>query len=240
MNRADLNLARTAAVMLLLFVFIPFLSLAAGSGASGIRRSVNVSASHPASPAPKLTFRRIFKSSAPEFIEITVCEDADQATYDIRQLDEDPEKLQFEVGAPLRAKMFELAGELNHFQGQDLDVHRKIANLGEKTFRWEQGSQAYEAKFNYTLSAPASQLLQIFEGLARQQELLMLLERRMKYDRLGINDALLQFETELNRKLLPEPQRALTTLDQIAADSRFVEIGRQRARALAERIRHPS
>jgi len=27
----------------------------------------------------------------------------------------------------------------------------------------------------------------------------MLLERRMKYDRLGINDALLQFEIELNR-----------------------------------------
>jgi hypothetical protein len=191
-------------------------------------------------PAAKLTFRRVFKSSTPEFIEIIIREDTDQAAYDIRQLDEDPEKLQFEVGAALRAKMFELAGELNHFQGQDLDVHRKIANLGEKTFRWEQGAQTYEAKFNYTLSTPATQLLQIFEGLARQQELLMLLERRMKYDRLGINDALLQFETELNRKLLPEPQRALSTLDQIAGDSRFVEIGRQRARALAERIRHPS
>jgi hypothetical protein len=204
-------------------------------------------ATHPGSlsPAPlppgaKLTFRRVFKSSTPEFIEITIREDADPASYDIRQLDEDPEKLQFEVGAALRAKMFELAGELHHFQGQDLDVHRKIANLGEKTFRWEQGTQAYEAKFNYTLSTPATQLLQIFEGLARQQQLLMLLARRMKYDRLGINDALLQFETELNRKLLPEPQRALATLDQIAGDSRFVEIGRQRARALAERIRHPS
>lgn len=136
--------------------------------------------------------------------------------------------------------MFELAGLLNHFQGQDLDVHRKIANLGEKTFRWEQGSAIHEVTFNYTLNSPASQLLQIFEGLARQQELLMLLERRMKYDRLGINDALLQFESDLNRKLLPEPQRALPALDQIASDSRFVDIGRQRARALAERIRHPS
>jgi hypothetical protein len=193
-----------------------------------------------ATSAAKLTFRRVFKSSSPEFIEITISEDADKASYDIRQLDEDAEKLPFEVGAPLRAKMFELASELNHFQGQDLDVHRKIANLGEKTFRWEQGAQAYEAKFNYTLSAPASQLLQIFEGLARQQELLMLLERRMKYDRLGINDALLQFETDLDHKLLPEPQRALSTLDQIAGDSRFVEVGRQRARALAERIRHTS
>ena len=74
--------------------------------------------------------------------------------------------------------MFELASQMNNFQNQDLDVHRKIANLGEKTFRWEQGSEAHEATFNYTLNTPATQLLQIFEGLARQQELVMLLERR--------------------------------------------------------------
>ena len=80
--------------------------------------------------------------------------------------------------------------------------------------------------------------MDIFEGLARQQELVALLERRMKYDRLGINDALLQFETDLDHKLLPEPKRALPTLDQIAGDPRFVDIGRQRARALADRIRH--
>jgi hypothetical protein len=193
-----------------------------------------------ASSGAKLTFRRVFKSSTPEFIELAVREDSDDASFEIRQLDDDPGKSPFQVSAQLRAKMFELAGQLNHFQGQDLDVHRKIANLGEKTFRWERGSEAHEASFNYTLNSAAGQLLQIFEGLARQQELLMLLERRMKYDRLGINDALLQFESDLNRKLLPEPQRALPTLDQIASDSRFVEIGRQRARALAERIRHQS
>ena len=190
------------------------------------------------SAAAKLTFRRVFKSSTPEFIEIAVRDDADAATFEIRQLDEDPGASRFEVSGALRAKMFELAGQLNRFQGQDLDVHRKIAYLGEKTFRWEQGTDVHETKFNYTLNSAANQLLQIFEGLARQQELVTLLERRMKYDRLGINDALLQFETDLNRNLLPEPQRALDKLDQIAGDSRFVEIARQRARALAERIRH--
>lgn len=193
-----------------------------------------------ASGGATLTFRRVFKSSSPEFIEISVREDSDEASYEIRQLDDDPGAAKFEVSSGLRAKMFAMAQQLNRFQGQDLDVHRKIANLGEKTFRWEQGPETHEVKFNYTLNSTASQLLQIFEGLARQQELLMLLERRMKYDRLGINDALLQFETELNRKLLPEPERALPTLDQIAGDSRFVEIGRQRARNLAERIRHQS
>lgn len=186
----------------------------------------------------KLSYRRIFKSSSPEFIEIIVREDTNAATFEIRQLDEEPGALPFEVGAPLRAKMFELATQLNDFRGADLDVHRKLANLGKKTFRWEKGAEVHETEFNYTLNSSAAQLMQIFEGLARQQELVTMLERRMKYDRLGINDALLQFETDLDHKLLPEPQRALPTLDQIAGDSRFVEIGRQRARALAERIRH--
>ena len=186
----------------------------------------------------KLTYRRLFKSSSPEFIEIVVHEDSDAATYEIRQMDEDPGASPFEVSASLRARMFELAAQLHYFQGQDLDVHRKIANLGEKTFRWERGSEIHETKFNYTLNSGANQLLQIFEGLARQQEHLTLISRRMKYDRLGINDALLQFETDLNHRLLPEPQRALPVLDQIASDSHFVEIARQRARSLAERIRH--
>jgi hypothetical protein len=201
-------------------------------------------ASAPAAVAPaetaKLTFRRVFKSSSPEFIEIVVPEDAHPATYDIRQLDEDPSASPFEISAGLKAHMFELATQLNHFQGQDLDVHRKIANLGEKTFRWQKGVDVHEVKFNYTLNSAAAQLLQIFEGLARQQEHVMLLTRRMRYDRLGINDALLQFETDLNHKLLPEPQCALPMLDEIGNDTRFVDIARQRARTLAERIRHSS
>jgi hypothetical protein len=189
---------------------------------------------------PKLIFRRIFKSSSPEYIEIVVPEDSHAATYDIRQLDEDAEATPFEITAGLKARMFEMASQLNHFRGQDLDVHRKIANLGEKTFRWEKGTEANEVKFNYTLNSTATQLLQIFEGLARQQEHVMLLTRRMRYDRLGINDALLQFETDLNHKLLPEPQCALPMLDEIVNDPRFVDVARQRARNLADRIRRSS
>ncbi|HXT77189.1 MAG TPA: hypothetical protein VN780_12925, partial [Candidatus Eisenbacteria bacterium] len=138
MGRVYSKLAWSAATAPLIFALL--FSSAAVSTPKPAPRSTSFALSLPAPAAAKLTFRRIFKSSTPEFIEITIREDADQATYDIRQIDEDPEKLQFEVGAPLRAKMFELAGELNHFQGQDLDVHRKIANLGEKTFRWEQGT----------------------------------------------------------------------------------------------------
>ena len=189
---------------------------------------------------PVFIYKRIFKESVPEYIEIKVPESSGNPTFEIRQLDEEPGATAFEVSPALRSKIFGLVEQLNHFKGVDLDVHRKIANLGEKTFRWENGAESFEVKFNYTLNAPAVQLLQICEGLARQQELLELLQRRMKYDRLGVNDALMQFETDFNKGVFPEPQRGLPLLDQIAGDSRFVEIARQRARALAERIRHAS
>jgi hypothetical protein len=188
--------------------------------------------------AAKLTFRRVFKGSSPEYIEISVREDSDVASYEIRQLDEEAGASPFQVSAALRAKMFELAAQLKHFEGQDLDVHRKIAYLGEKTFHWDCGGEVHEAKFNYTLNPAATELLRYFEGFARQQENADLISRRMKYDRLGVNDALLQFESDLNRSLLPEPKRLLPMLEQIAGDPKFVDIARQRARSLAERIRH--
>jgi len=193
-------------------------------------------ASGSAAPA-KVTFRRIFQGSSPEFIELCIWDDGKKATYEIRQLDDDAGSAPFDVGDALRSKIFELTAQLHYFEGLDLDVHRKIANLGEKTFRWEQGGVSHETKFNYTLNSAAAQLLQIFEGLARQQEHFELISRRMRYDRLGIYDALLQFETDLNRGLLPEPQRLAPLLDQIAGDPKYVEVARERARMLAERVK---
>src|SRR5882724_1665736 len=75
----------------------------------------------PASGSAKLIFRRVFKSSSPEFVQIAVREDSDAASYEIRQLDEDAGASPFQVSAGLRAKMFDLAAQLKHFQGQDLD-----------------------------------------------------------------------------------------------------------------------
>jgi len=138
----------------------------------------------------------------------------------------------------VRQKIFELAADLKNFAIADLDIQKRIANLGQKTFRYERGSEVHETTFNYTLNTSANQLMQIFEGLARQQSDLVLLERRVKYDRLGVNDALRQFESDMDHRLLPEPERLLAVLDQIGADSHFVEIARTRARALAERIRN--
>ncbi len=198
---------------------------------------VSFSAAYAAPGTATITYRRVFKGSTPEFTEIKVTEQG-KCTFDLRQLDEDADAEAFEVGAPVRQKIFELAADLKNFAIPSLDIQKKIANLGEKTFRYERDSEVHETTFNYTLDATANQLMQIFEGLARQQGDLVQLQRRIKYDRLGVNDALLQFESDMDHRLLPEPERLLPILDQIAQDSRFMQISRTKARALAERIRN--
>ena len=70
---------------------------------------------------------------------------------------------------------------------------------------------------------------------SRQQEGIL---RDILEDLGTVNDALRQFESDMDHRLLPEPERLLPVLDKIGADSHFVDIARTRARALAERIRN--
>ncbi len=183
-----------------------------------------------------ITFRKVFKSSYPEFVEIKI-DDSGSGTFDIRQLEDAANPQPFEAGAPLVGKIFSLAARLHNFNGIDLDLHKRLANLGEKTFRYEKGGEEHEVTFNYTLDRSASELLNIFEGLARQEQDLSDLVRTLRYDRLGVNDVVVETDDDYAHNLLPEPQRLLGALDQAAGDERVVDIARRRARDLAARIR---
>jgi hypothetical protein len=190
----------------------------------------------PAVGGATITFRKVFKSSYPEFVEIKV-DESGSGTYDIRQLNDDPSPQPMKVGAPLVEKIFDLAAKLHNFNGVDLEMHRRIANLGEKTFRYDRGSETHSVTFNYTTDHSAEQLLDIFEGLSRQQTDLSDLIRTMRYDRLGVNDVLLQVEKDYDHKLFPEPEQLLPSLDQLASDTHYLDIARERARTLATHIR---
>jgi hypothetical protein len=185
-----------------------------------------------------ITFRKVFKSSYPEFVEIKV-DDTGKGTYDIRQLSDDASPEPLQIGAPIAQKIFDLAGKLHNFQGVDLEVHRKIASLGDKTFRYESGAETHEVTFNYTMDPTATELLNLFENLSRQESDLADLQRAMRYDRLGVNDVVDQVQQDYDRKLLLEPERFLPLLDQLASDQKYINIARDKARTLAGHIRSP-
>ncbi len=194
-----------------------------------------VDAAVPAANAT-VTFRKVFKSSYPEYVEIKIT-DSGAGTYDIRQLNEESTPRAMHLDAALVQSIFDLAAKLRNFDGMDLEVHRRIANLGEKTFSYDRGAESHHVTFNYTLNSDAAKLLGIFEGLAREQTDLSDLDRTMRYDPLGVNDVILQLQKDLDEKLLPDPAQFLPSLDRLAADQHFIDIARDRARKLASRIR---
>jgi len=220
MNSSTTCRARFALGVLSLLVFALPASVRANAAAAGAT----------------ITFRKVFKSSYPEFVEIKVS-DTGTGIYDIRQLGDDASPQSMAIDPPIVQRIFDLAAKLHNFDGVDLEMHRRIANLGAKTFRYDRGGETHSVTFNYTLDRSATQLLEVFEDLARQQTVLSDLERTMRYDRLGVNDVIQQVEADFDNKLLPEPQQFLAPLDQIAADTHFIDIARDRARALAGRIR---
>lgn len=188
---------------------------------------------------PRITFRKVFKSSYPEFVEITVTQSG-TGTYDIRQLDEQASPQPLQIGAPLVQRIFALATKLHDFQGVDLEVHKRLASLGEKTFRYQNGSQDYQVTFNYTLDPTGAELTSLFENLSQQETDLSDLTRTMQYDKLGVNDVVQTIESHYNDKILPEPGQFIAPLQKLAADAQYVDIARERARKLADRIRSES
>lgn len=188
-------------------------------------------------PAATITFEKVFKSSYPEYVQIKLNESG-TGTFDIRQLDESPNPQPLNVGPELTQKIFQLASEMHDFQGVQLEAHRRIANLGQKTFRYDKGRESHEVTFNYTENEPANQLLNIFEGMSREEADISDLQRTMRYDPLGVNDVLLQVQSDYKQKLLPDARQLLPSLDAIAKNDQIINIARDKARNLAGQIRN--
>jgi hypothetical protein len=194
-------------------------------------------ARHPAqqavatAPAATIAYRKVFKSSTPEFVEIKVGRDG-QSTYDIRQLDDQPNPEPFPVSAALTAKIFALAADLQNFDGIKLDVRRRVANLGEKTFFYEKDGVTNKVSFNFTTNGSANKLVSIFEGLSLEDQYADQLHRSMRYDPLGLNDILIHLERDLGADMLPDPQALAPLLKQIATNSKYLDIARRRAQAV--------
>jgi len=190
----------------------------------------------PAVPA-KLTYSRAFKGSTPEYLAIVV-DSAGSGTYEGRKLDEaqkmPPRPVQ--LSAATTERIFALAAQLHDFQSIQLESHKRVANLGEKTFTYQQGGDVNRVVFNYTENRIARELVDLFEAVGAVQQHVGALEFEMKYDPLGLSQELLQIQIELNDKSLIDPQMLVPTLEKIAHDARFLHLAQVRAQQIIDRV----
>jgi len=109
--------------------------------------------------------------------------------------------------------------------------------MGMKTFRFEAGPEKQEVKFNYSEDPDAQALLDWFERISESEEHVINLERTVKYDKLGVNEALLLLQISYERKRLVAPQQFLPLLDRVVKNDSYMHMARERAAGLAEAIR---
>jgi len=185
----------------------------------------------------KLTYIKVMKGSVPEYQAITV--DANGAgAYEGRKLDESPRPRGLKLSAATTQRLFELARELGDFRSIQLESHRKVANLGLKTFIYEHNGHENKVGFNYTLNRRAQDLMDLFDGIGSVEQHIGILEFSSKYDHLGLPGELRQIEIDLNNKALVDPEMMVPILQKIAEDSQFLHIAQIRAVDILHRIQN--
>ncbi len=188
-----------------------------------------------AGDGPRLVFSKSFPGSAPAFMKITL-EKSGAAEY--REAEEDDLPLQFQLTETETQTVYDLAAKLDYFK-RPLESQLKVAFMGMKTMRYEDGAQTTETKFNYSEDPNAQALLDWFERMAESAQHRIDLERAAKYDRLGVVKALSLLESALYRKRLVGLDQYLPMLDRIAKNESYMHTARARASEIAEAIRNP-
>lgn len=186
---------------------------------------------------PRIVFTKKFPGSTPPYVEISV-EKSGAAVYKEAPDDNNPISVQLD---PADADaMFALADKLDHF-AHPLESSLKVAFMGTKTFRYEDGAGApREARFNYSSDPSALALLDWFERIAETERCYIELERSTRYDKLGVQNALIEIGAARDAKRLVAPRQFLPLLDRIVKNESYLNMARTRAAELAAGIRATS
>ncbi len=183
--------------------------------------------------APRVLYSKAFPGSTPAYVAISV-EKTGAVSY--KEAPDDDNPLRLAIAPQDAAAIFDLAAKLSFFK-RPLESPLKVANMGMKTFRFENGSENSEVRFNFSQDEDARILLDWFERIAETAQYVIDLQRAVKYDKLGVVKSLLSIESARERKRLVAEREFLPMLDRIIKNESFLHMARVRASGLAESIR---
>ncbi|MBI1898706.1 MAG: hypothetical protein HYZ57_09970 [Acidobacteria bacterium] len=189
----------------------------------------------PSLPGQRVMYTKSFPGSVPAYVGIELSSDG-SAVY--KEAPDDEQPVKFQIPREAAGEIFALARKLDRFK-RPLEANLKVANMGIKTLRWEDGAEKNEVKFNYSLDLDAKALTDWFERLTETQLHLFALERAVRFDKLGVHKAILQVEAAYDRQRLVGLERFLPMLDRVAKNESYLHMARERAAALAAAFRNP-
>jgi hypothetical protein len=186
-----------------------------------------------AAAGPRVEFTKSFPGSIPAYVGIWV-DPSGKGDYKEAADDDQPQPFQLEPAET--AQVFSLVEKLGKFS-VPLESGLKVAFTGDKTFRYLDGATKNETKFNYTQNPEGQLLLDWFEKIAETSRHAINLERAARFDRLGVDAALLQLQVSFDQHRLAGARQLLPILDRIAKNKSAFNRARERAAAIAGAIR---
>ncbi len=184
---------------------------------------------------PKIFFSKTFPGSRPAYLEIRL-ERGGRAEY--REGPDEDNPVVLKLAKDETDPIYALADKLGHFS-RELESGLKVARMGEKLLRWELGAEKHEAKFNYSVDPDAQAIHDWFERISESATYFIDLERAAKYDKLGVNVALLKLESAWDRRRLVALPLFLPLLDRVDKNEAYLHMARERAARLAATFRNP-
>jgi hypothetical protein len=185
---------------------------------------------------PKVIFTRSFPGSTPAYLCIRV-DRTGALQYKESPTDDQPLTAQLQDADT--AALFSMAEKLDYFKSP-LESGLSVANTGKKTFRYEnEAGSATEASFNYSINETARALLERFEQIGATERAYLELDRTIRYDKLGVNEALADIESLWLRKQLVAPQQFIPLLTRITTHESYMHLARERAARLRDQFQAP-
>lgn len=185
---------------------------------------------------PSLFYSKSFPGSKPAYVQINLSRQGD---VEYREAPDEDDPIKFHLTEAETNEIFGLVEKAGSFK-HPLEAHLKVAFMGTKTLRLENGSGKSEVQFNYTQDPAGQALADWFERMAETAQRRIDLERTAKYDKLGVVDSLLQLQISMDKKRVVDPEQFLPLLDRLANNESYMHTARARAAEVAAAIRNPA
>ncbi len=170
-------------------------------------------------------YSKSFPKSKPEYMEI-VLQASGEAIY--KESAEDDQPVKFKLMPDEVQAVWGLAAKVDFFQ-KKLESGLPVARMGEKSYRYTNGAVKHEVSFNYSQDLDAQALQDWFEKMVETVNLYFDLERTVKFERLGVDKALLHLEAAWDKKRLVAFELYYPLLNRVAKNDSYLNMARERA-----------
>ena len=175
-------------------------------------------------------YSKNFPKSSPEYMEIFL-EASGDAVYKEKADDDQPVK--FKLMPDEVKAVWELAAKVEWFQ-RKLESGLPVARMGEKSYSYTNGAVKHEVSFNYSQDLDAQALQDWFEKMVETVNLYFDLERTAKFERLGVDKALLHLEAAWDKKRLLALELYYPLLNRVIKSDSYLNMARDRAARIKE------